>query len=366
MDDPTDIPPPKSGSPQRRGDPFDLSTDPTVPKALGAIHASEQAGNLTATDKKLINWLLAVAYPDLLTKEEHSVSLAEVKNFLGSEHESNDRVRASFSRLSKVALDFDIFGDDKRARDKMGGSGEGEWVACSLLWARGSKDGSGHVTFGFPPPLRPLLATPAMYARLRLAVIGQFRSKYAITLYELLEVYSNRESPVWHAAVEDLRALMGVRNKMPNFKDFRSRVLDPAVSEINDKSDITVEVTEVKDGRRVGKIIFRVHKKDAREAFEAELRHKAVKDRPKKVRGKSSRDTATADLLDGRTDRERGGPPRLKAPTIEEARRRFPGWDMDVKEREWSAAQDGREPLRDPDRAFLAWLGRVLAGRTLA
>ena len=363
MAEDNDIPPP-SPVPQRRGDPFDLSTDPTVPKALGAIHASEQAGNLTVTDKKLMNWLLAVAYPDLLTKEEHRVSMAEVKTFLGSEHESNDRVRASFSRLSKVALDFDIFGDDARARTKLGQPSAGEWVASPLLWARGSKEGNGHVVFGFPPPLRPLLAEPAMYARLRLAVVGQFRSKYAITLYEMLEVYSNRENPAWPVAVEDLRALLGVRNKMPNFKDFRSRVLDPAVSEINDKSDITVEFTELKDGRRVGKIIFRVHKKDAREAFEAELRHKAVKERPGRG-GKKTRDGATPDLLDGKTDVERGGPPMLKASTIEEARRRYPGWDMDVKEHEWRAAQVGREPARDPDRAFLAWLGKVVAGRAL-
>lgn len=364
MEDPKDTSPPVI-YPQRRGDPFDLTTDPTVPKALGAIHASEQAGNLTAMDKKLVNWLLAVAYPDLLTKEEHVVSMADIKAFLGSEHESNDRVRASFSRLSKVALDFDIFGEDRKTRDRAGMGQDGEWVACALLWAQGRKDGTGDVTFGFPKPLRPLLAKPALYARLRLAIVGQFRSKYAISLYELLERYANCDVPRWQVEVDDLRLLLGMRNKMPNFKDFRSRALDPAVREINDKADISVDVTEIKDGRRVGRLIFRVHKKDAREAFEAELRHKAVKERPAR-RTRTKRDGATADLLDGRTDSERGGPALLKGPTIEAARRRYPGWDMDELEREWRAAQSGRSPARDPDRAFLAWLDSALAGRSLA
>jgi hypothetical protein len=333
----------KAPPPKATGNPFDLSTDPTVPKALGVIHASEQAGNLTATDKKLFNWLLAVAYPDLMTRELHTVPIADVRVCLGS-HESNDRVRASATRLAEVVLKYDYLDADGNER----------WTAGPLLWVDGPKY-EGVLRFQFPAMLKPLLAEPALFARLRLAVLGQFRSKYAITLYELLEIYANRERPVWGVATEDLRALLSVGDKMKNFKDFRSRVLDPAVSEVNDKSDLTVSFEEEKDGRRVARVVFRVEKKDARQAFEAELRHKSVKERL--PRRRHLRDGKTPDLLDGRTDNERGGPPFLKVSTIDEARRQFPGMDIEYLEREWMRQQEGREAPRDPDRAFIGWVG---------
>jgi hypothetical protein len=327
-----------------------MSTDPTVPKALSAIQASEQGGELTATDRKLFNWLLAVAYPTLRENVEFKVLTADVRAYLGS-HESNDRVIAAVERLSNVRLRLDYFAETDEER---------RYTGPLIVGDTPKQDGV--IFFQFPERLKPMLAEPAMYARLRLAVMGQFRSKYAVVLYELLELYSNRDRPVWTVTIEDLRALVGVGDKMRNFKDFRSRVLDPALQEINDKADLTAEVEEVRDGRRVATLIFRVTKKDARAAFEAELRHKAVKDRPRRRR---QRDGATPDLLDGRTDRERGGPPWLKAATIEAARQRFPGWDIEQFERQWVEAQEGREPARDPDKAFLAWLERTLQGRSL-
>lgn len=345
----TKAPQPKA-PPAVTGNPLDLASDPTVPKALGAIQASEQGGELTATDRKLFNWLLAVAYPTLRETVEFRVLTADVRAYLGN-HESNDRVMASVERLANVRLRLDYFADDDEERRYTG-----------PLIVGDTPKHDGVIYFQIPERLKPMLTEPAMYARLRLAVMGQFRSKYAVVLYELLELYANRQQPIWSVAIEDLRALVGVGDKMPNFKDFRSRVLDPALSEINDKADIAATVEEVRDGRRVAKLVFRVDKKDARSAFEAELRHKAVKDRPRR---RKRRDGATPDLLDGRTDSERGGPPWLKADTVEEARRRFPGWDIGQFERQWMEAQEGREPARDPDKAFLSWLERTLKGRQL-
>ncbi len=336
----------KAPPPKAFGDPRNLETDPSFPKALGLIHASEKAGALTAADKKLFNWLLAVAYPELTTKELHEVPIADARAFLGS-HESNDRVRASAARLAEVVVKFDYIGADGNAR----------WSAGSLLWVDGPKF-EGVLRFQFPALIKPLLAEPALYARLKLAVLGQFRSKYAITLYELLELYANRERPVWKVSIEDLRGLLGVGGKLANFKDFRSRVLDPATSEVEDKSDLTVSVEEIREGRRVAHLVFTVGKKDARAAFEAELKHKAVKGE-KPARRRRRRDPETPDLLDGRTDEERGGVPMLKAHTLEIARSRFPGLDLDWMEREWRTSQVGLEPARDPDLLFMNYLSRA-------
>ncbi len=57
-----------------------------------------------------------------------------------------------------------------------------------------------------------------------------------------------------------------------------------------------------------------------------------------------------------------GDGPHLRPATLEEARRRAPGWDVHALAAEWRDvwARTGRAPLRSPDAAFLGWLARRL------
>jgi len=55
-----------------------------------------------------------------------------------------------------------------------------------------------------------------------------------------------------------------------------------------------------------------------------------------------------------------GEGPHLRPETLEEARRRAPGWDVHALAAEWRGfwARSGRAPLRSPDAAFLGWLAK--------
>lgn len=331
------------------GNPFDLSTDPTVPKLFSAIQASPTAGKLTATDRAVLDFLLAAAYPTLETQTLHEVSVADLNTVLGSKHESTDWIIASLSRLRSTQLNIPVeeTGKDGKKRERV--------IVANLINGSVPRR-SGVIRYSFYEELRPMLADPAVYARLRLAVIAQFKSKYATPLYELFEAHANRRIPVYKVDLDDLRTFLAVGNQMPNWADFRRRVLDPALKEINELSGLTVEAPGMKKiGKRVVALTFRVGKKESREAVEAELRHKAV-NAPAKVRKPRERDTRTVDLLDGRTYAERGSALVLKISTVEEARRKHPGYDIDHFEREWQAYQEGKTPPRNPDKAFLAWL----------
>jgi plasmid replication initiation protein len=73
-----------------------------------------------------------------------------------------------------------------------------------------------------------------------------------------------------------LRDILGCRDKLSNWKDFRRRALDPALAEIGELAEFTVEVDEVRQGggRGGGKVVFcvfHVIKKD-RQAAEATVR----------------------------------------------------------------------------------------------
>ena len=336
------------------GDPLDMGTYPSVPKAREAIQEPKAGGQLSGQERKMLNLLLAVAYPNLTTAPRHYVTTADVRAYLGS-HESNDRIRAILRRLGQIIPDVDFIDGKGEERTTFGG----------LVFGSAPK-GEGSIWFTFHPDLVPCLNRPAVFARIKLAILGQFSSKYAPTLYENLELFANRDySKVWNVAVDELRSMIGVGGKMRLFNHFRDRVLSPALNEINDKADFTVTVEEVRAekgrGRKVERLIFTVALKPEREAEEAELRHKLNgPDGP--LKPDRARHPDTRDMFDGRTDRERGGPPLLLAATLDEARALFDDWerhrpDIHALEREWMAYEAQRsERPRNPDRAFIGWV----------
>lgn len=332
-----------------------MGSNPSVPKAREVIQEPQRGGHLSGQERKMLNFLLAVAYPDLTTKQRHQVTTADVRAYLGS-HESNDRIRAIFRRLGRIIPDISFLDKNGEEMETFGG----------LISGKMPK-GEGVITYNFHLDLLPLLSRPAVFARIKLAILGQFVSKYAPILYENLELYANRDSKVWDVAVDDLRSLLGVGDKMRLFNHFRSYVLSPALAEINDKADYTVSVEEVRAmkgrGRKVERLIFTVTIKPEREAEEAELRHK-LKGAEGQPKPDTSRHPDTPDIFDGRTDRERGGPPLLATATFEEARALFDDWgrerpDIHALEREWREYEATKtERPRNPDKAFLGWLRR--------
>jgi hypothetical protein len=337
------------------GNPFDLSTDPTVPKLFSAIQASPTAGKLTATDRAVLDFLLAAAYPTLNEQSLHEVSVHDLNAVLGTKHESTDWIIASLSRLRSTQLNIPV--EETLANGK-----KVERVIVANLINGSVPRRSGVVRYSFYEELRPMLADPAVYARIRLTVIAQFRCKYAAPLYEVFEGHANRKIPTWRTDVDDLRSFLAVGGQMSNWADFKRRVLDPALKEINELSGLTITMSVTKRvGKRVAGLAFRVDKKESREAIEAELRHKALLSASKAKKPPRTRDKQTLDLIDGKSDAERGGTLVLKAPTIDAARKRHPGYDIEHFERKWQEYQVGKAMPRDPDKAFLTWLDRAIA-----
>ena len=51
---------------------------------------------------------------------------------------------------------------------------------------------------------------PRVWARLNVHVVMKLRSKYAVTLYEILEAYANRETKICTATIDQLRGWLKV------------------------------------------------------------------------------------------------------------------------------------------------------------
>jgi plasmid replication initiation protein len=212
----------------------------------------------------------------------------------------------------------------------------------------------GLLEYEIPQRLRRIIKDSTVFARLQREVMFALSSKYALTLYEMVQKRGNlrfRSSEKF--SLEDLRGVLGVaKGKLTSWSNLKLRAIDPAVIEVNALSDYIVAVEPVKTGRRVTHVELKWWKKDAGGTTEAERELGASKvGRKARMEGRVEPVTT----LKPRPDwlQQRG--PALRTETYETAKLRHPGYDVYYVEGEWRAWSAGKEPARDADRAFLAF-----------
>ncbi|CAO3460794.1 hypothetical protein [Azospirillum argentinense] len=272
------------------GNPLDLTTNPTFPKAVGLTDLAN-AGALTLHDRRLFDTLLAVAYDKIDQDIEHSVRMSDLRRLAQGEDaamptNTNARIKASVKRIKSLVVEFNYLGE-----------AEGDWAIENLLGSVRYSSAKDTLYYTFPASLRPMLVDPALYARIRLAVVYEFRSKYALILYELLQRHADRRTPdwVWTIEIPRLRVLLGCEDRFPDYGQLSRRVLSPAVEEINLYAEFTVEIEPVRasnkksgPGSGVTAVAFRVERKPAAIAAATARLHQKTQVEKKAVRKKAA------------------------------------------------------------------------------
>jgi hypothetical protein len=139
-------------------------------------------------------------------------------------------------------------------------------ASVTLVNPQGLKKHSGQIWFGyaFPPEVHELVMAPGTYTRFSIFYQGLLRSGSALALYEVCRRYATNPSKVTVSETYEhwFGVLTGnpiVRNAEPApYKYFKRDVLKPAIAEINGLTDITIELIEHKNGRRIERLQFRV------------------------------------------------------------------------------------------------------------
>jgi len=132
------------------------------------------------------------------------------------------------------------------------------------------------VIFRFDEWVRDKILTVNNAYIMKLPILASFSSTYTVALFEQLE--QRRDFKQWKVDVYVLRQLFGLEEgKYERFSNFRKRVLDNAVKEINEKTNYNLRYESVKKGRKIDKIFFtwHVHKTDFEE-FKSFVREKLV------------------------------------------------------------------------------------------
>ena len=168
-------------------------------------------------------------------------------------------------------------------------------------------------------------------------------SIYSVRLYELLVQWkAAKQTPMFK--LEKFRDQLGVEaNEYKAMCDFKKRVLQVAIDEINEKSDIKISYEQVKKGRSIAGFKFKV----------------LTKDKPKNIKQEGKRETDTADMftVEGLNDKQLGRIVRnpafmaeynhLVSPTSP-AGQSQQGWEFEMINRlKKDASQFSKRPIRE-------------------
>lgn len=194
---------------------------------------------LEASDRAIFNHILQTAHDSGRLAEsdaEWEITLAALRR-PSSKHESNDRIRASLIRLMDTRVKVTYIS----AR-----TGKRRTLMTHLLEFTDTDDEESETAtlqFGFPKPLRLILARSNRWGRIRCEVAYAMTSKYAIALYEKLCLWANLDRSVRTMDIAEFRDMLGVPpDAYERGLDFQRKVIDPAVLEVNGLSDMGVAI----------------------------------------------------------------------------------------------------------------------------
>ena len=126
---------------------------------------------------------------------------------------------------------------------------------------------SGIVKIRLDDDMKPyLLQLQERFTQYELLYTLAMRSQYSIRLYELLKSYEYQHRKIFD--IEDLKRILSAEN-YNRFPDFKRKVLDISLREINDLSDLNATYEIIKEGRRYAKLEFSMRlKKDMSERLQ--------------------------------------------------------------------------------------------------
>ncbi len=203
-----------------------------IKKHVNAIHCSN---NISLVQRKIFNALLFNAYDDLIKKSEYEIPVKYLSELIGYDSNDTKKLKNSLLGLITTAVEWNVLDHTNNDLTK--------WSASSIIAA--AKIEKGICTYEFSSVMRELLYRPEMYGKIDLHVMTQFKSGYGLALYENCIRFQGLNNTSW-LPLGTFRKLMGIPdNKYLAYCDFKKRVLDIALKEVNQHTPLTI-VPEIK------------------------------------------------------------------------------------------------------------------------
>lgn len=234
---------------------------------------AEARYELSPREQKLVLYVIAMIEPEDADFKRYVVNIGD---FARLANLSKDDLYRELRELaeglkSKVLVIPEHFDPETSKTVKLITS----WFSDALI----SPNGEGYFAVEISRNLKPyLLQVKREFYQFKLQQVMQMRSAYGIRLYQWLKRWQFRRKAM--VSVVELRGVMGaaqpgkrgkVINNLVPYADFKRRAVQPAVDEINEKSDLSVTFSEIKakGSKAVESLSFLILSKSSADEVEA-------------------------------------------------------------------------------------------------
>lgn len=219
-------------------------------KPTAIVHSSNE---MSVTERKILNVLLRRARTNILSQQTHTITVNELIEQLGLGRYSNQQfLKESLLGLVNNSIRLNLIGKDKRVKIES---------AISVLSRVDIVE--GRVMYSFSKEIIKIMSKPTIYAYINLDLQKLMNSKHSVAMWEFcseqLDSVKRTEMETSPLTIENVRELLGAHGSAyDDFRYLKRDVVEKALREVNNLSDLTIKAMYVREGRKIAKIKFSI------------------------------------------------------------------------------------------------------------
>lgn len=174
---------------------------------------------------------------------------------------NNDNIRLSYNQLMDDAAGSD-YTNLKHALSALlkkplthYSEDQKTWFASNIITSATIQKNTGLILLTVHPKIKIAMQNiRSNYTRIETNTLLNLKSKHGKKIYMLLCKF--RSTGVYAVSLDQFKKLTDTENKYVQINDFKKRVIDPALNEINAVSEYSVNCEYIKQGRNVNELLF--------------------------------------------------------------------------------------------------------------
>jgi len=189
--------------------------------------------------------------------KKYEISVTELQEVYGKKYgEIYNIVKKTFRELMDIKIELEY---------------EDKWSIFTIVVDPTILKRNGTITFFISPNLLNLLKKSKHFLKYNISVLAYFNSSYSVRLYKILkdrlEINNKfKENNKYEISLKAFKELLHIPKKYLYGK-IKEKVLNRALQEINNYSDIQVDFEPIKKGRKVEKLVFYINSKKEDKPF---------------------------------------------------------------------------------------------------
>lgn len=215
---------------------------------------------LSVQEQRMVLYAISKIKPDDEARTIYSFDIKDFYRVAGLKDESYTRFKDIIKKLAERSWWVELINEKKEQVERLM-----MWFSLVEIVNKSTVRLKFHE--GMEPYLFQLVQSGAFYTTYNLEYVLPMKSQYSPRLYEILKSYQHNNNE-WYFDTDKLKKLLDCEN-YERFPDFRRKVLEPAVEEINLYTDLKICYNVEKKGRKVVRIVFCIDKKTIREMSQA-------------------------------------------------------------------------------------------------